>query len=112
MYGDIAEGEIFSEGLKKNYFYSHIFLRGSTKRSDQIDGAIYDIVGGKQEVLAVFQLNHAMKNGQAMLTFSTLQQGGRFLPELAVLHRDEKGMPEGDVNFDLFKKNMNTTNEK
>jgi hypothetical protein len=103
VYGGVAEGEIVSEGLKKNYVFSRIFLKGFEHGGGRIDGVVYDYIGGEQRSLARIQINYAKSDSRESLRFATLEQGGKFLPLEARLHREDKELPSGDLNVDLLK---------
>ena len=103
VYGGVAEGEIVSEGLKKNYVFSRIFLKGFEHGSERIDGVVYDYIGGEQRALAQIQINYAKSDGRESLQFVALEQGGKFLPLEARLHREDKELPSGALNMSILK---------
>ena len=105
VYGGKADGEIVSEGLKKHYLFSRIFLMGEYQ-GGRIEGLIFDYVEGKKVALARIEISHLDSDGDDTLRFKALEQPAPFFPNEARLHRDKDAMPDdlGGANLDLILK--------
>lgn len=97
-------GEIVSEGLKKNYIFSRIMLKGQEQHG-QVEGEAFDFVGGQPQALAKITISHLSSDGENTLRFKTVEQPDKYFPLEAKLHRDANAMPDslGEFNPKFLK---------
>lgn len=104
VYGGEVEGEIESEGLKKDYVFNNLLLEGK-KVSGGLDVWAYDFIEGKKTGIA--ELSLKLTDEERLPLDFQVVKGGMWLPSHAKLYRTTTDISDAitrEPNMELLKR--------